>query len=622
MRGGSSTLQASIAPVPLRTADLAVIGAYLAFALAAGIWASRRASRSGESYFLADRSLPGWLVGCSIVATTFAADTPLAVSGMVASKGIAANWFWWSVGAAHVGMFLFWSRLWRRASVVTDAELTELRYGGEAGKNLRSAKAVFFGLLYNLIVLGWVIRAMEKIVRPIAQWDALLPATAYDLLVAWWPQGTPLGPLDSALTTAALIGLATLYSTLGGLRGVVLTDLVQLILAFVGSFALAWYALGEVGGAGSLVGHLQEVLGPERAGDVLAFAPAPPDGLSFLSLQAFAVYVLIRWWAHPLGDGGGYIAQRLSAARSPRDARVAAGVFVGLHYIVRPWPWIVVGLVGLLVYQPGDGLASAQVADRELVYGAMAQLVLPTGMLGLLLASLLAAFMSTIDTHLNWGSSYFAHDLYRGRFRPNASERDVVRAARLASVAIAIGALLVTTQISSVEKAWEFVAALGSGLGLPVLLRWVWWRTNAEAEFLGACGSLLVTVTMLVLAPDDFPWEYQLGLAVFGGALWALWAIHEFGPSDEATLQAFYDRVQPPGFWGPYGGGEAQPWRMLSAWACAAVGLVGGIFLPGHLLLGSFGLAGVDVAVAVVGWGAALRLSQDATASRSARERA
>ena len=593
----------------LNNADLAVIGAYLLFALAAGLWASRRAGRSSESYFLADRDLPGWLVGISIVATTFAADTPLAVSGMVATKGIAANWFWWSVGIAHVGMFLFWARLWRRASVVTDAELTEVRYGGEAGRNLRSAKAVFFGFVYNAIVLGWVIRAMEKITRPFADWSAL-PAGIYDTLFALWPQGTPLGGLDSALTTISLVALATLYSTMGGLRGVVLTDLIQLLLAFVGSFALAWYALAEIGGAGALVGQLQTVLGP-GAGDVLAFAPPPPDGLPFLSLQAFCVYLALRWWAHPMGDGGGYIAQRLSAARSPRDARTAAGVFIGLHYVVRPWPWIVVGLVGLIVFQPGDELALAVVTDRELAYPTLAGRVLPAGLLGLLLASLLAAFMSTIDTHLNWGSSYVAHDLYMGRLRPDATQKQVVRVARLASVAFAIGALLVTTQIASVEKAWKFVAALGSGLGLPVLLRWVWWRANAQAELLGAAGSLLVTVVLLFVAPDDFPWEYQLGLAVLAGAAWALYGIFEFGPSDPKVLQAFYDRVHPPGFWGPFSSGRAaRPQRLLFAWAAGSGGLVGAIFAPGHLLMGSWGLAAVDVLVAVVGWIVALRLSR------------
>ncbi len=555
------------------------------------------------------------------MATTFAADTPLAVSGMVASKGIAANWFWWSVGVAHVGMFLFWSRLWRRATVVTDAELVELRYGGAAGRELRSAKAVFFGVVYNLIVLGWVIRAMEKIARPFADWSELLPEVVYDGLWAAWPQGTPLGDLDSALTTGLLVALATLYSTLGGLRGVVLTDLVQLGLAFVGSFALAWYALAEVGGAGGLAGHLGDVLGPERAAEVLAFAPPPPDGLPFLSLQAFAVYVLVRWWAHPLGDGGGYIAQRLSAARSPRDARVAAGVFVGLHYVVRPWPWIVVGLVGLLVYQPGDELAVAQVADRELVYASMARRVLPAGLLGLLLASLLAAFMSTIDTHLNWGTSYLAHDLYKGRIRPDASEREIVRVARLGSVAIAIAALLVTTQIASVEKAWKFVAALGSGLGLPVLLRWVWWRANAQAEILGACGSLLVTCTILVIAPDDFPWEYQLGLAVAGGAIWALYGVFAYGPSDDATLQAFYDRVRPPGVWGRFRRAEAGVplWPMATAWACAAFGLVGAIFAPGHLLVGDLPTFGADVALALGGWGAAMVLLRNAEGGPSVR---
>jgi len=575
--------------VALPLLDRAVIVAYVLAALAAGLWASRRAGRSADSYFLADRSLPGWLVGLSIVATTFAADTPLAVSGMVATKGIAANWFWWSMGIAHVGMFLFWSRLWRRAEVITDAELAEVRYGGSAGRALRSAKAVFFALLYNAIVLGWVIRAMEKIARPFSPWDP-------------------------TVTVIGLVALATLYSTLGGLRGVVMTDLLQLVLALIGAFALAWFALAEVGGVAGLRDALPAVLGEGRAAEVMALAPPVPEGLPFLSLQAFGVYLLLRWWAHPLGDGGGYIAQRLSAARSPRDARVAAGVFVGLHYVFRPWPWIVVGLVGLVVFQAGDPAALEVVADRELAYPVLAGRVLPTGLLGLLLASLLAAFMSTVDTHLNWGVSYVAHDLYRGRLRPDASEREVVLVGRAASVVFAVAALLVTTQIDSVERAWKFVAALGSGLGLPVLLRWVWWRTNAQAELLGACGSLLVTLVVTLAAPAEFPWEYALGLAVAGGATWALYGIYAFPPADPEVLRAFYERVRPPGFWGPYraeGAGDGVG-RMLLAWAAGATGLVGAIFAPGHLLLGAWGPLALDVVVAVVGWWLALRWREGA----------
>ena len=605
----------------LSALDLAVIGTYLLLALAAGIWASRKAGESGEAYFLAGRSLPGWLVGISIVATTFAADTPLAISGMVATGGIASNWFWWSMGIAHVGMFLFWSRLWRRASVVTDAELSELRYGGRAGKELRSAKAVFFAVLYNAIVLGWVIRAMQKIAQPFARWDLWLPEALYGRLHGWWNPGTPLGGLDEALTIVGLVALATLYSTLGGLRGVVLTDLLQFTLAMVGAVALAGFALSRAGGLSGLPERLRDLLGPERAGEVMAMAPGV-EGLPHLSVQAFFVYLLIRWWAHPMGDGGGYIAQRLSAARSPKDARTAAGVFVVLHYVVRPWPWIVVGLVGLLLFPPGseDSLfaVGVQVAgDREMAYPLTASLVLPAGLLGLLLASLLAAFMSTIDTHLNWGVSYLAHDLWKGRWRPQASGREVVLVGRISSVVFAVLALLVATQIGSVEKAWKFVAALGSGLGLPVLLRWVWWRANAQAELLGACGSLLVTVVLVFVAPDDFPWEYSLALAVAVSVMWALWAIFEFGPSDNDTLVAFYRRVRPPGFWGPIkrlaedgeGGDEGPQTRRLAlAWACGAVGLCAAILLPGYLLLGVWSKAAAATALAVVGWVVALRL--------------
>jgi solute:Na+ symporter, SSS family len=616
-------------PVALRPADLAVIGVYLVLALAAGLWASRRAGRSSESYFLADRSLPGWLVGISIVATTFAADTPLAISGMVAGKGIAANWFWWSMGFAHVGLFLFWGRLWRRAAVVTDAEFAELRYGGAVGRELRTAKAAFFALLYNAIVLGWVIRAMQKIAAPFARWDALLPAGLYGRLHGWWDPSTPLGGLDEAITIFVLVGLATLYSTLGGLRGVVLTDLLQFVLALIGAIALAWFAVAQVGGLAELPDRVAQAVGAARADEVFAFAPGP-GGLPWLSVQAFGVYLLVRWWAHPMGDGGGYIAQRLSAARSAEDARTAAGVFVVLHYIVRPWPWIVVGLVGLVLFPPGAETAlfaegASVAADREMAYPVIAGLVLPAGLLGLLLASLLAAFMSTIDTHLNWGVSYLAHDLWKRRLRPQASGREVVRVGRIASVVFALLAIAVTTQIGSIEKAWWVVASLGSGLGLPVLLRWVWWRTNGQAELAGALGSLVVTGGVLLLAPEDFPMEYALALSVAGGVVLALSAIALFGPSDEATLVAFYKRVRPPGLWGPIrelaGEGEGddarRPALLIGAWALGSIGLVGAIFLPGYLLLGMWGKAALAAAASVLGWLAAWRLSCSRSSPRS-----
>lgn len=609
----------------LGATGLAIVVGWLLLALMVGLWASRRAGASAEAYFVADRGLPGWLVGISIVATTFAADTPLAIAGMVATKGVAANWFWWSMGIAHVGMFLFWARLWRGAEVVTDAELAELRYGPGAGGALRSMKAVFFSLIYNAIVLGWVIRAMQKIAAPFARWGDWLPVGLYDSLTAWWPDHTPLGGVDEALTIFLLVALAAGYSTLGGLRGVVVTDVVQLALAFFGSVALAVVALDAVGGAAGLVAGLHEQLGPERAREVLAFHPIGQE-LGYLPVQAFSVYVLMRWWAHPMGDGGGYIAQRLLAARSPGEARTAAGVFLALHYVVRPWPWVLVGLVGLLLFPPGAesslyAAGSLVAADREMAYPVLAGVLLPPWLLGVLVASLLAAFMSTVDTHLNWGTAYVAHDLWAQRVRPGCSPREEVLVGRVATVVFALCAIGVATQIGSVEKAWKFVAALGSGMGLPVLLRWVWWRVNAQAEMAGALGSFLVAIGSALWFPEA-RWETVLAVAIGTGAVASISCIFLFGPPPMEALVRFHTRVNPPGVWGPVRAARGLPQRpageglgaLCGAWLAGAVSLVASIFAPGALLLHSAGEAALWFAVAVVAGGVALRLSRGAQA--------
>ena len=539
---------------------------------------------------------------------------------MVATKGVAANWFWWSLGIAHVGMFLFWARLWRRSEVVTDAELVELRYGGAAGAGLRTAKAIYFALIYNAIVLGWVIAAMRKIALPFVRWEEWLGVDVWNVIRAAWPAEFLGGP-ESGMAPVLLVALAAGYSTLGGLRGVVVTDIVQLALALVGSIALVVLGLNSVGGLSGLSSELSMGLNPRRLEEVLAFAP-PPEGLSFLSVQAFSVYLLLRWWASPTGDGGGYIAQRLMAARSPDDARQAAGVFVVFHYVLRPWPWILVGLIGLVVFPVGDEASIHSVGqlvadDREMAYPALASAVMGPGVLGVLLVSLLAAFMSTVDTHLNWGVSYVANDLWKVYVRPDASPREIVRVGRVVSIAFAVMALVVANQIGSVEQAWKFVAALGSGLGLPVLLRWLWWRTNAQAEIAGALGSLSVTLALVswgewnhpFFGSGRLPWEYEFALAVVAGAVAALSAIWVSGPPGRQTLVDFYARVRPPGLWAPIrklqpgptdGGAEITVGRIALAWTLGAVGLGAAIFAPGHLLLGSPLLGGIEALTAVV----------------------
>ncbi len=576
---------------------IAIVVGWLVLALFVGLWAARRAGESADSYFVADRSLPGWLVGISIVATTFAADTPLAISAMVATKGVAANWFWWSMGIAHVGMFLFWARLWRGAAVVTDAELAELRYGSGPGGALRSLKAIFFSLVYNSIVLGWVIRAMQKIAAPFARWEDWLPGSLYGWFAGWWPPDTPLGSIDEALTIVLLVALAAGYSMLGGLRGVVVTDLLQFALALFGSVALAVAVLDAVGGPSGLVASLEDTLGPDAAAQILAFHPVGTE-LGYLPLQAFAVYLLMRWWAHPMGDGGGYIAQRLLAARDPGQARTAAGVFVVLHYVIRPWPWVLVGLAGLVLFPPGaedsvHAMGSLVAEDREMAYPVAAGLLLSPWLLGLFVASLLAAFMSTVDTHLNWGVSYVAHDLW-ARIRPECGPREEVLVGRVSTAAFALAAIAVTTQIGSVEKAWKFVAALGSGMGLPVLLRWLWWRVNAQAEMAGALGSVSVAVGAAVLTPDA-RWETVLALAIGTGAVLSMVCVHLFPSAPMEALVRFHERVDPPGLWGPVRKARGLPSRaggralipVATAWFVGAVALVAAIFAPGAMLLHS-----------------------------------
>ncbi|HEX7117558.1 MAG TPA: hypothetical protein VF212_02140, partial [Longimicrobiales bacterium] len=439
----------------LTALDWSIVVGYLALALAAGILVSRRASRSIESYFIADRDLPWWWLGTSMVATTFAADTPLVVTGMVAAHGIAGNWFWWSWAVSHVSTAVVFAALWRRSGVLTDAELVELRYAGRSATLLRGFKAVFFAVLINGIVLGWVFRAMSKIARPFVHWDAWLGAGRFGALDAAWPDWLLFGTLGDTLTVLALFAMVVLYSTMGGIRGVILTDLLQFAIAMVGSILFAVYAVGAVGGIDGLMAGLAEHY--DDPSQILAFVPG--TDAAWLPVQVFLVYLAVQWWAQYFSDGSGYIAQRLFTAKSDAHAEGGGLWFCVANYGLRTWPWILIGLVSLVLFPLGaagggsaagaagaadaDALAgiagaagaggsSAAAAaaivagDREMAYPALMALLLPAGVLGLLFASLLAAFMSTVDTHINWASSYLVNDLYRRFVRPAASQRELV----------------------------------------------------------------------------------------------------------------------------------------------------------------------------------------------------
>ncbi|MBW3535107.1 MAG: endolytic transglycosylase MltG, partial [Gemmatimonadetes bacterium] len=413
--------------------DWAVVLGYLAFALMVGVWVSRSASRSMDSYFVAGRGLPWWWLGTSMVATTFAADTPLVVAGLVAQYGVAGNWFWWSWAVAHVSLAVVFAALWRRARVITDAELVELRYAGPSATVLRGFKAVFFAVLINGIVLGWVIRAMVKISAPFVRWEAWIGPEAVAAFAAAWPTWLLIGGPGDTITVLVLFAVIAVYSSLGGIRGVILTDLVQFALALGASVAFAWIALDSVGGLGGLLEGLDRRYDADR---VLAFVPGP--GAAWLPLQVFLIYVSVQWWAQYFSDGSGYLAQRLFTARSDDQAERGALWFAVANYGLRTWPWVLVALVALLAFplgSEGGGEAARMVAgDREMAYPILMAELLPAGVLGILFASLLAAFMSTVDTHLNWGASYLVNDLY-GRFlRPQAGQRELAKLGSLADV--------------------------------------------------------------------------------------------------------------------------------------------------------------------------------------------
>ncbi|MEX2583621.1 MAG: sodium:solute symporter family protein [Gemmatimonadota bacterium] len=583
--------------------DWAIVVGYLGTALLVGFLVSRQAGRSIESYFVAGRDLPWWWLGTSMVATTFAADTPLVVTGLVASYGVAGNWFWWSWAIAHVSVAVVFAALWRRSRVITDAELIELRYAGPPARFLRAFKAIFFAVLINGIILGWVIRAMTKISTPFVHWDRWLGESTYAALVGRWPEWLIFGTVSDTLTILALFSLIALYSSLGGIRGVILTDLLQFTIAIVASFAFAWIAMDAVGGLAGLRSGLEANY--ESPDEILAFIPT--SDAAWLPVQLLAVYLGVQWWAQYFSDGSGYLAQRLFTARSDADAEKGGLWFAAANYGLRTWPWVLVALVALVLYPlgaEGTGEAAQIVAgDREMAYPILMADLLPAGILGLLFASLLAAFMSTVDTHLNWGASYLVNDIYRRFIRPGASQRELVGVSRTLVVALAVLAILVASQISSIEQAWRFFIALGAGLGLPGMLRWVWWRINAWTEIVGMSVASAAAFFLYWRFPDARE-EYLLVVIVAVSMVAAFVATFVTRPTPHATLEAFVQRVRPPGFWGPVarpGQRRAAGWLAVG-WTLGNIAIFSLLFGCGWLLLGSPILGAVVLLLAVAAY--------------------
>ncbi|MCS7291664.1 MAG: sodium:solute symporter family protein [Gloeomargarita sp. SKYBB_i_bin120] len=500
----------------MTVADWVVVGLYLVASLGLGLYLAQRGSQSLEEFFVSGRALPWWLAGTSMAATTFSIDTPLYVCGLVAKRGVAGNWEWWSFAFTHVVLIYLFARLWRRAEIITDAELTELRYGGQPAALLRATKAFLFAVPINCIGMGYALLAMVKVVDALDIWSSL---------------GIDPGPNGKLWSVIGISVLVLVYAGVAGLWGVVVTDLFQFALALVGAVIVAVAALQHVGGMGRIVAHFQGT-------EMLRLWPwGEQVGLSASTLFA---YVFVQWWAFRRSDGGGEFIQRLAATRNEREAERAAWWFNLLHYVVRTWPWVVVALAARMLYP--------DLSDPELGYPRLMRDFLPPVLLGLVVASLLAAFMSTMSTLINWGASYLTCDLYQRFVRPQASQAELVGVGRIASVLITALAGLAAFYAQEVTTVFRLVIAMGTGPGLVLILRWFWWRINAAAEWTAMVAGFFIglgTTVVPVIRIPDFGWRLMVTTGLT--ALAWLTVMYCTPPESEETLNAFYRRVRPGG---------------------------------------------------------------------------
>jgi len=511
----------------LTAIDWAIVAAYFGFTVAIGMYFTRRASESLSEYFISGRRVTWWLAGASMVATTFAADTPLVVTGLVAAHGVAGNWLWWNFVMSGMLTVFFFARLWRRAKVMTDVEFAEIRYSGKPAAFLRGFRALYLAIPINLIILGWVTRAMIKILS------------------------ISLG-ISPILAVGVCFAITVAYAVAAGMWAVLWTDLVQFVIKMSAVIVLAVFAVKAVGGIDALKVGLAAHFGSDRAALSVLPVSIGAGGLqahAWMPLLTLGVFLAVQWWAawYPGAEpgGGGYVAQRIFSARTERDGVLATLAFQVAHYALRPWPWIVTGLATVVLYPT--------LQDREAGYVHAFVDLLPTPWRGFMLAGFAAAYMSTVGTQLNWGASYLVNDFYKRFLHKRGTEKHYVTVSRLATVLLFLGSILVTWQLSSVERAWRFLLSLGAGTGLVLILRWYWWRINAWSEISAMVTSFVVaSITSLTIphrfAPGDpnaDAWIMLITVAVTT-VTWVAVTLMT-SPEPDAMLQSFYRRVRPGG---------------------------------------------------------------------------
>ena len=587
----------------LTVIDWLIVVAYFVLSAGVGFLYTKKGGESLSEYFLSGRNVPWWLAGASMVATTFAADTPLVVTGLVVAHGVAGNWLWWCFVMSGMLTVFFFARLWRRAHVMTDVEFAEVRYSGKPAAVLRGFRALYLGIPINLIILGWVTRAMIKILT-------------ISLGLKDYQMGSV--TISGEVIAVGICFLITVaYSTAAGMWAVLWTDLIQFVVKMAAVIILAVYAVKAVGGMDAMKVKLGEHFGSADA--AMSVLPVSVqngslEAYAWMPLMTLAVFLFVQWWAawYPGAEpgGGGYVAQRIFSARTERDGVLATLFFQVAHYALRPWPWIITGLATVILYPT--------LVDKEAGYVHAYVDLLPTPWRGVMMAGFAAAYMSTVATQLNWGASYLVNDFYKRFVRKDASEQHYVTVSRWATVFLFLASTIVTWNLNSIEGAWKFLLALGAGTGLVYILRWYWWRINAWSEISAMIASFVVSLSAMAMVRDRFAdgdprrdsWVMLITVAVST----VVWVAVTFltKPEPQHILERFYRRVRPGGpGWAkistglglgrePIPGG-AKAW---TNWIAGIIAVYGTLFGIGKLVFGEIGagLGLLAIAVLAFGW--------------------
>ena len=560
----------------LTTLDWFIIAASIIVSFIPAIVFARRAGSSTAEFFTSGRSAPWWLIGVSMVATTFSTDTPNLVTNLVREQGVANNWAWWAFLLTGMATVFFYARLWRRSGVMTDLEFYEVRYSGRPASFLRGFRAIYLGLFFNCVIMATVNLAAAKIANVVLGW-----------------------PMWQTLAVCAVINVA--FAATSGLWGVMVTDFIQFGIAMTGSVAAAYFALKqpEVGGLSGLIART----------DPATLNLLPDFGNWSLTLAVLVIPLTVQWWSvwYPGAEpgGGSYIAQRILASKSEKDALAGTLFFNAAHYALRPWPWIIVALCSMLVFPNLSDIARTfpyvdpRLIGHDMAYPAMLKF-LPVGFLGLMVAGMLAAYVSTLSTHLNWGTSYLVHDFYRRFMRAGATEKHYVMVGRLVTAALMLIAALLTFVLDSARQGFELMMSVGAGTGLIYLLRWFWWRINAWSEIAAMASSFIVAVGFFVASKSGAGIPSHVGLLVTVGVTTVVWLVATFmtAPTDRPTLVAFYRRIRPAGpGWAPVkaeagvGPSPDSIPQMFLAWTMGCVLVYSALFGTGSFLYGRTGPA-------------------------------